>query len=166
MDGDFTLKTAASDVLENLTDALAGFVPRALTALAVFLIGLLLAKLAARGIRTLFTRLKIDELLEKVGFTDVLKRFGLQNSPGTVLARLVYYLLLLLFTQSAAEAVGLAAVSDAITSFFAYLPSLFAAFIVLLIGMMLSQFAGGRSPGRPATRGWSSLRSLVAAWRL
>ena len=143
MDGEFSLKTAAAGVLEHLSDALAGFVPRVLTALTVFILGLLLAKLAARGIRGLFSRLKIDELLERVGFTAVLKKFGLQETPGAVLARMVYYLLVLLFAQSAAQAVGLVAVSDAISSFFTYLPNLVAAFIVLLIGMMLSQFAGG-----------------------
>ena len=143
MNGDFSLKTALASVLDHLSEALAGFVPRALTALVVFLLGLLLAKLAARGIRSLFSRLKIDDLLDRVGFTAVLKRFGLRDAPGVVLSRLVYYLLILLFTQSAAQAVGLTAVSDAIASFFSYLPSLFAAFIVLLIGMMISQFAGG-----------------------
>jgi len=143
MNGEFTLKTAVTDVLAHLSEALVGFVPRALTALTVFILGLILAKLASRGIRTMFTRFKIDDLLERVGFTATLKKMGLQETPGSVLARLVYYLLVLLFAQSAAQAVGLTAVTDAIDSFFSYLPNIVAAFIVLLIGMMISQFAGG-----------------------
>ena len=49
MDGDFSLTTAVTDVLAHLSDALVGFVPRALTARTVFILGLILAKLASRG---------------------------------------------------------------------------------------------------------------------
>lgn len=143
MEPGFSLRGAAADVLNSLSHAFAGFVPRALTALVVLLAGLLLARLAAKAIRTSFARFRIDDLLERVGVVDVLRRLGLRNPPGEVLARLVYYLLILLFVQSAAVAVGLTAVADAVTSFFSYLPNLVAALLVLLVGMMIAQFAGG-----------------------
>ena len=117
MESGFSLRDAVSDVLASLSGAFAAFVPRALTALVVLLVGLILAKVAAKSIRTAFARFRIDELLQRVGMTDVLRRLGLQNAPGEVLARLVYYLLILLFVQSAAAAVGLAPVADAVTAF-------------------------------------------------
>ncbi|HPF34666.1 MAG TPA: mechanosensitive ion channel [Candidatus Krumholzibacteria bacterium] len=143
MESGFSLRDAVSDVLASLSGAFAAFVPRALTALVVLLVGLILAKVAAKSIRTAFARFRIDELLQRVGMTDVLRRLGLQNAPGEVLARLVYYLLILLFVQSAAAAVGLAPVADAVTAFFSYLPNLVAALLVLVAGMMVAQFAGG-----------------------
>lgn len=143
MDKDFSPQSALNSVLDSLTSAVAGFLPKALTALGVFLVGFILAKVAAKIIKTAFDKFRINDLLERVGLTDTLGKFGLQESPGVLLSRLVYYLILILFIQSAAQAVGLVAVSDAITAFFAYLPNLVAAFMVLLIGMVIAQFAGG-----------------------
>jgi len=139
---DFSLGEALRQVAAGLTAAVTNFVPRALTGLAVLLVGLLLAKLAARLIRTAFARLRLDELLARVGLTELLGRAGLTGSPGEALSRAVYYLLVLLFAQTAAQAVGLEAVGDAIGAFFSYLPNLVAAVIVLLIGVLVGRFAG------------------------
>jgi small-conductance mechanosensitive channel len=143
MDNGFSLRNALTNVLTSLNDAFAAFLPRLVTGLVVILLGLLIAKIAQRVIRTGFARLRIDDLLERLGVTDLLSRVGLQDPPGQVLGRLVYYLLVLLFLQSGARAVGLDAVSGSITSFFGYLPNLLAAAIVLMIGMLVGQFAGG-----------------------
>ncbi len=117
-------------------------VPRFLVAIIVILLGLLVAKIAEKTIKVLFERLKIDALLERTGFTGALKRMGMSGSPGRLLARSVYILLMVLFTQSVCRAVGLDVIADAIGAFFSYLPNLAAAFMVLLLGMMVSQFLG------------------------
>ncbi len=142
MNDGFSLKTAATDVVSSLATAIAEFVPRAFTGLVVVLIGILLAKVAEKAIRTAFEKFRIDELLERVGLVDILARLGLKQAPGRVLARLVYWMLVLLFTQSAAHAVGLAAIADAIDAFFAYTPNIVAAALVLMIGMLVSRFVG------------------------
>ncbi len=142
METGFSFKTAASDVLGNLVSAIAEFVPRAFTGLVVVLLGILLAKIAEKAISTTFDKLHIDDLLERVGLKDILGRLGLRQPPGQVLARMVYWMLVLLFTQSAAQAVGLTAISDAITAFFAYMPNVIASVLVLMIGMVISRFVG------------------------
>ncbi len=143
MNQDFSLKTVAGDVLNSLIAAVADFVPRFLTGLVVVLIGWLLAKVADKAIRTAFEKLRLDELLEKAGLTGTMAKIGLRGSPGSLLGRAAYWLLLLLFVQSGAQAVGMTAIAGAIGAFFAYLPSILAALIVLMIGMMISQFVGG-----------------------
>lgn len=142
MDASFSLKTALTDVLTSLSEAVAAFLPKALTALVVVLVGFVLAMIVAKAIRTLFSRFRLNDLLEKVGLTGILSRLGLTETPGFLLSRLIYYLIILLFVQSGAQAVGLHAVSDSITAFFAYLPNLLAALILLIIGMLVAQFAG------------------------
>ncbi len=143
MENEFSLQSALNSVLESLTASVAGFLPKALTALAVFLVGFILAKIAAKTIKTVFEKLRLNDLLQRIGLTETLERFGLQETPGYLLSRLVYYLILALFIQSAAESVGLAAVADAMTAFFNYLPNLLAAALILLIGMIIAQFASG-----------------------
>ncbi|MCK9997167.1 MAG: mechanosensitive ion channel [Candidatus Krumholzibacteria bacterium] len=143
MDQDFSIQTALNSVLNSLLESVAGFAPKALTALGVFLIGYILAKITAKAIRTMFDKLRLNDLLEKVGLTDTLGKLGLHETPGFLLSRLAYYLILALFIKSAALSVGLMAVADAMTAFFAYLPNLLAATIVLFIGMIIAQFASG-----------------------
>ncbi len=143
MNSDFTLVTVLQNILHSLLNAVAAFLPRALTALVVILVGFLLAKIIARAVRTGFARLKIDDGLERVGLTELLKKFGLQDPPGQVLGRLLYYLIVLMFIKSACDAVGLPAVSGAITAFFAYLPNIVAALILMIIGMLVARFASG-----------------------
>lgn len=142
MDSEFSLRTATVDVLENLVASLADFVPRALTAVLVILIGILIAKLAEKAVRTIFDKLRIDSFLERIGISQVLQKLGLQGSPGKVLSRTIYFLLVVLFVQSVTRAVGMFTIADAIGSFFSYLPSLVAAFLVLLLGMIVAQFMG------------------------
>jgi len=139
----FSPHDALTSVLNSLTGAVAGFLPKFLTGLGVLLVGWLLARIAARIIRTAFDKLKLNDLLERLGLTDTLTHLGLQDPPGDLLSRLVYSLILILFVQSAAQSVGLLAVSGAITAFFGYLPNLVAGLMVLLIGMAVAQFASG-----------------------
>lgn len=143
METGFSPQTALTSVLESLTDAIAGVVPKLLTGLGILLIGWLLAKASSRAISTAFDKLKINDLLQKMGFADTLKRLGLQDSPGDLLSRLTYFLIMILFVQSAAQTVGLDAVSGAIAAFFSYLPNLVAGLLVLLVGMAIAQFASG-----------------------
>jgi len=139
----FDLRTATLEVLDNLVQSVAGFVPRAITAVLVILIGLLLAKLAEKMIRTAFDKFRLNDLLDRVGASNNLRKIGLQGTPGRLLSRTVYFLLIILFTQSVTRAVGLDAIADAIGAFFRYLPNLAAAFLVLFLGMIVSQFLAG-----------------------
>jgi small-conductance mechanosensitive channel len=143
MDNGFSPTTALQSVLDSLTTAAAGFLPKFLTGLGIILVGWILAKIAAKAIKTAFEKLRLNDLLQRVGLTDTLGKLGLQDPPGHLLSKLVYYLILILFVQGAAQSVGLVAVSDAISALFAYMPNLLAATLVLLAGMLISQFAGG-----------------------
>lgn len=143
MNDDFSLHKVLQDILGSLSGAVSEFLPRALTALVVILVGFLLAKIVARAVRMGFARLKIDDLLARMGLTGLMGKLGLQDPPGQVLGRFLYYLIVLMFVKSAADAVGLLAISGAITAFFAYLPNLVAALILFVIGVLASQFVSG-----------------------
>jgi len=142
MDGAFDLKAALVDAFNDLATSVADLVPRAVIAIVVIVLGLLLAKVVERSIRKAFDKFRINEALAKVGVTQTLKKVGLQGTPGLILSRTVYFLLIIMFTQAVTRAVGLSTIADAIGSFFSYLPNLIAAFLVLLLGTIVAQFLG------------------------
>lgn len=173
MDSGFDPLAATEAVTRNLIASVADMVPRFLVAIVVIVLGLIVAKLAEKTIKMLFERLKIDSVLDRANVTGALQRVGLTGSPGRLVARTVYFLLIILFTQSVCRAVGLDVVADAIRAFFGYLPNLAAAFLVVLLGMIVSQFLGrtitssaeesGLEYGAMLGRGVSALVMFVVA---
>jgi small-conductance mechanosensitive channel len=71
-----------------------------------------------------------------------LQRLGIRQELTIQIPRLVYFLVLLLFAKTAVDALGLIAISGAIGAFFAYLPNIFAALVLLILGSTVGQFAG------------------------
>ena len=118
-------------------------VPRVLGGLVTILVLVLAAKLVERILRTILTGLRFDSLLQQTGIDKTLHRIGLRQSINVVLPRLVYLLLLCLIARIGADLLGLQAVSDAFTAFFAYLPNIVAAVLLLVVGSAAGQFAGG-----------------------
>lgn len=116
-------------------------VPKALTGILLVVVSIVIAKVVERVARVVLSRIGFDGLLARLGFDQVLKRFGVDQPLSVVIPRLVYYMLLLLFGQTAAAALGLDPISNAIGSFLGFLPNLFSAFLLLLIGSSAGQYA-------------------------
>ena len=130
------------DSFRDLQVTVVTTVPRIVVGVVLLVVLILVAKLVERVLRAILVRLRFDSLLEQAGVDKVLHRLGLRHSLNLVLPRLAYFLLLFLFARTAADALGLTAVSDAIASLFAYLPNVVAAVLLLVVGTSVSQFAG------------------------
>lgn len=128
-------------IVESLRQTALVMIPRLLVGLAVAIVLVVLAKVVELLLRAILVRIRLDALLEQAGFDKALHRLGLRQSLNLVLPRMVYFLLLLLFARTAADAFGLVAISQAIASLFGYLPKVIAA-VLLLVGSAVSQFAG------------------------
>lgn len=135
-------------------------IPRILVGLAVLVVLLLVARLIERVLRVVLVRLRFDSLLEQAGVDKVLHRVGIRQSLNVVLPRLAYFLLLFLFARTAADAVGLTAISEAIAAMFAYLPNVLAAVLIVVVGSAVSQFAGQTVTQAAAESGIEFARQL------
>lgn len=116
--------------------------PRVATGVAIVIALIVAARLIERLLRSFLVRVQFDGLLARVGVDKTLQRLGIRQSASLVLPRFAYYLLLLFFARIGADVLGLAAVSQAITSLFAYLPNVLAAVLLLGVGTSVAQFAG------------------------
>lgn len=138
-----------TDILQQLLDSFRALqltivtaIPRIVVGLAVLIVLFMVAKLIERVLRAALVRLRFDSILEQAGVDKVLHRLGIRQSLNVVLPRLAYFLLLFLFARTAADAVGLTAISEAIAAMFAYLPNVLAAVLIVVVGTSVSQFAG------------------------
>lgn len=119
---------------------LAAFLPRLAAAIGILMIGFLLAKGAERVTDFLFHRIGFDRWMREGGVTEALERAGTMLDPSTVLAKLVFWTMMLLVILVAANALGVEAVSLLFGELLAYVPHVFAAVIVLVLGILLGEF--------------------------
>ncbi len=129
-------------IYNNLVTTIVNAVPGILTGLAIIVAMLVVAKLVEKILRAVLVRIRFDALLEQSGVDKTLHRIGLRQSLNHAIPRLVYFLLLVLFARTAADVLGLQAISEAFASFFAYLPNIVAAVLLIIVGTAASGFAG------------------------
>ena len=127
---------------ERLLQSIIDAAPKVLTGIALVVVALVVAKIVEKILRVALTRARIDAALERFGIDKSLKRLGIVQPPSVLVPRISYFLLLFLFAQTAAEALRLTPISNAIGSFLGYLPNIFSALVLILIGSSAGQFAG------------------------
>jgi hypothetical protein len=76
-----------------------------------------IAKLIEVVLRYALTRVRFDKLMEKTGIDKALQRIGLRQELNVFLPRLAYFLVLFILAKTAADALGLIAISSAIGAF-------------------------------------------------
>ncbi|MFJ7313752.1 mechanosensitive ion channel domain-containing protein [Pseudomonas sp. NPDC098747] len=121
----------------------ANFIPNLFGALVVLLLGFVVAKLLDTLLSKLLAKLGLDRLMGGTGLTKLLSRAGLQVPISTLIGKIVYWFVLLIFLVSAAESLGLERVSATLDMLALYLPKVFGAALVLLVGVLLAQLANG-----------------------
>jgi hypothetical protein len=150
---------------QGVVTALIAWTPNILLAIVLLIVALVVAKLIERVLQAVMVRLRFDSIIEKVGIDQAIQRIGIRESLNHVIPRIVYYLLLILFAKTAADSLGLVAISDAIGAFMGYLPNIVAALLILVLGSTAAQFAG-RAVTEAATNAGiefaGSLGSLVS----
>lgn len=127
---------------EGLGDAwsnVASFLPVLLGALLILVIGYLVAKALEKA---------VDKILERVGFDRWVERGGIKRAlesseydASSLLGRLVFYVVMLFVLQLAFGVFGPNPISELITGVIGYLPRIFVAIVIVVIGAALANAA-------------------------
>lgn len=121
----------------------AGFIPNLFVALILVLLGFVVAKLLDTLLSKLLGKVGLDRLMAGTGLTKLLSRAGVQVPVSTLIGKIVYWFVLLIFLVSAAESLGLERVSATLDVLALYLPKVFGAALILLAGVLLAQLVSG-----------------------
>lgn len=131
---------ASSNALFELWSAFIVFLPTLLGGLIVFLVGLIIGNGIAQLVEKLIGALKVDSLLEKIGFKEFTDKAGIHLDSGYFLGQITKWLILLSFLVAACNIWGLYAVGDFITSIVKYLPNVLVAVLILLAAIVLGEY--------------------------
>ena len=129
-------------VREMLTKIMA-YLPILLGALAILIIGWLVAKAVRRLVDWLLKVTRFDKLADKAGISEILRKGDLEISAREVISGLVYWLIMLMVLVMTVDALGLPKSSDVLAGLFAYVPKVIAALLVLVVAMFLASFVSG-----------------------
>jgi hypothetical protein len=130
-----------SQAFQNLIDSTIAAAPKVAVGLMLIILGLVAAKLIEVSLRFVLTRIRFDTLMERAGIDKAMQRIGIRQQLNSFIPRLVYFLVLFVLAKTAADALGLLAISDAIGAFFGYLPNIVAALFLMILGTSIAQFA-------------------------
>lgn len=117
--------------ISNAWSTIATFVPKLLAFLVILFIGWLIAKVLAKV---------VDKVLERVGFDRVVERGGIDRmmskskyDASDIIAKLVYYAVLLIALQMAFGVFGDNPVSAMLTGIVAFLPKAVVAIVIIVV---------------------------------
>ncbi|MBM3252139.1 MAG: hypothetical protein FJZ11_05115 [Candidatus Omnitrophica bacterium] len=126
-------------VKEMLTKA-AGFVPNFIGALAILIIGWILAMVIKTLANKILEVIRFDVLAHKAGISKILAKGGVKLTSSQILAALVYWLVMIMVLVMVVNALGLTVASQLLESLVVFIPRVIAALFVLVIGMFLGTF--------------------------
>ncbi|OGS10547.1 MAG: hypothetical protein A2234_01360 [Elusimicrobia bacterium RIFOXYA2_FULL_58_8] len=115
-------------------------VPAVLAALILLLAGSFIGRWLRVGVEKALGFTKLDEYAAKVGFSDILRKLGVGQSPVTILGFLIYWLVFLAFLLSAANVVELTVVSEFLQQIVMFMPKLIASILIMGGGLFLGHF--------------------------
>jgi len=127
-DGVFT------ELLKRFSEA----APKILFALLILLLGWMVASAVRRLIRRVLASLQVDRLADRLNDIDIVQRSGMRIQISAVVAQMVYYVLMLGFVIFATDMLGIPAITEMVRDLINYLPALFSAFVLFLLGLFLA----------------------------
>ncbi|MGI5402217.1 mechanosensitive ion channel family protein [Streptomyces sp. CA-135486] len=128
------------DFGQGFTDAwtaVATFVPKLIAFLVILLIGWFLAKLTARVADRLLRRVGFERLAERSGVAHALR--GPQYDATGILAKILYYGILLIALQLGFGVFGPNPVSSMINGVVAWLPKAIVACVIVVVAMAIAR---------------------------
>lgn len=156
------------DSLSSIWINFISFLPTLLAALIVFIIGwvisIFIGKMANRAIKAI----KLDSLLEKLGFTKVLSKANMRLDSGKFFEELVKWFFIIVFLMTAVDILGLTQVTLFLKTILYYLPNVIVAAIVLFAAVVVAKFMQKLVRSSAETAGLSSAKavSIIVKWAI
>lgn len=129
-----------NNILESLNKGLLGaasFLPNFIAGIVILLIGIILSSIVKRVVIEILNALKIETYLRKYGVPEAKKEFSWVN----ILAEIARWFVIILFLIPTADVWGLPQITIILNTFLLYLPNVFVAAIIGLVGLVFAKLS-------------------------
>lgn len=126
-----------TSVLEAKYQSFIELAPYILGALGVFILGYILAEIAARAILRMSEKLRLETISDKLGLKNFLEKTGVKKSPSQVIAKTVKAYLIFVFFIEATKIARLHEVAEFLATVRGYIPEVIIALFIILVGIRI-----------------------------
>jgi len=126
--------------LETLSREVLVVLPNVLAMSIILLVGLVAAWSIGHVVERLLRVIGLDLLSNRLGVSAALVRGGVKTDPSHLVGRTAYWLVVAFAIMAGLGALNLQPLNQFAQSFLAYLPRLFTAALILVVGYLLSNF--------------------------
>jgi hypothetical protein len=126
--------------LLQVRERLLAIIPGLLVLVSLLIVGFVLGWLARVAVSRITRALGVDLLLERWGVAPSLRRAGILRVPSEVLGLVCFWAIFILFASVGVDALALPGAPGATALLVAFLPPLFAAALIMLVGWLVANF--------------------------
>ena len=126
--------------LNQFWQQVATFFPKLLAVIVILFCGWLVAKVARLAIKRILKLVRFDQYAGTSGLEAFLKNDNFDVSLSGIISQVVYWLVILLFVITGANALGMTEVAVMLNQLANYLPKIIVAIVVMIFGTLLSRF--------------------------
>ncbi len=130
-------------------------VPTILLAIFILLVGWFISKMISTIVFKLLTKLKFDDLAEKVNARQLLEKANVSLTPSNLIGRFIYWFMILMVIMTASDALGWQSITKEISGILSHLPRIFIAIISFVIGVFIAGFVRDVIAGATSSIGLS-----------
>jgi len=135
-----TASNSSIYLLKEIFGKFLSFVPNLVSALVVFIAGIIIAKIIFKLISKLLKKANIDKLSDNLNKIDFIDKLNIKVKLSTVIAKFIYYFLVLIVLVIATDILRMPVVSNLIVDIFNFIPNLLVALILLVLGLLLASW--------------------------
>jgi hypothetical protein len=117
--------------------------PALLGALMILLLGWLLAKILKAALVKILVAVRLEKFSARSGLSKFLSRGDIKHSLADVLGTVFFWIVFLFFINLAAEVLKFTLLQNLINSIISFIPNLVVAFLIIVVGVLLSSFFKG-----------------------
>jgi len=128
-----------SNALSMFWTEIAGFLPNLIATILVVVTGLYISKIITKWIAKLIEKVGFNKLCNTLGIEKGIKTLGFKATPSELAGGILHVFFILIILVAAADTLGLERFSAILDDFVLYLPKIFGAVVITLIGLFIAK---------------------------
>ncbi|WP_178988155.1 mechanosensitive ion channel family protein [Winogradskyella schleiferi] len=133
-------KNTLADSLSSIWPEVTAFAFKALGAILILIVGWLITKLVVKAIRKILKLAKANKLDDKLNEIEIVEGKQLNFDTIKIVSKFVKWIMYIVILITVSEAIGLEIITEQVGALLAYLPQLFAALVIFVIGLLFANF--------------------------
>lgn len=155
-----------ADSVREVFVRVGSFLPTLLGAIVIMVVGMMAARVGQRILVQFLKAIRLDDLAQKAHISEFLQKGEIRNTLSELLGMFLYWLILLAALLASLNALGLTVAAELLERVIAYIPSVLAGVLVLILGLFLSALVGGIVQTGAANVGIAQAKGLGQVTRM